>query len=402
LSRRAGPANLGQRTPTTILGGQAVTSAILSPLRITAVTVHVTRIPVRIRRRHGSGDVEGAVQNAILRLDTDAGITGWGDAAPWAVFTGTIEAAVAALHVYLRPLLLGADAARIEALLEAADHAVVGQPEAKAAMEMALFDIVGQASGLPVAELLGGRCRDDIPLSFSVADPDFDRDLDTVKRLYGEGLRLFKMKTGFAGHAMDLKRMERFRKEIPADAELRIDYNQGMNAYDAIRQLRDVEAFKPTFIEQPVPGHQRAALGEITRALDTPILADESVFTPSDALEVASRRLADLVSIKIMKHGGMMAGRKVSAICEAAGIVCYGGDMFETGIAHLAGTHMIAATPNIALGCEFYQATYFLERDLLAEPFPVKNGRVVVPRTPGLGIRVDEERLRHYAIQTLR
>lgn len=374
----------------------------MTPLKITGLTVYVTRIPVLIKRRHGSGDVEGSVRNAILKLETDAGITGWGDAAPWSVFTGTVEAAAAALHVYLRPVLVGADATRIEALMQAADHAVVGHAEAKAAMEMALFDVLGQVSGLPVAELLGGRCRDEIPLSFSVADPDFDRDIETVKRLYGEGLRLFKMKTGFAGHKADLERMTRFRREIPADAELRIDYNQGMVAHDAIRQLRDVEAFKPTFIEQPVPGHQRAALAEIARALDTPVLADESVFTPADALEVASRRMADLVSVKIMKHGGMLAGRKIASICEAAGIACYGGDMFETGIAHLAGTHMIAATPNISLGCEFYQATYFLERDLLAEPFPVRNGKVVVPRTPGLGVKVDEDRVRHYAEETLR
>jgi len=371
-------------------------------IKITAATVYITDIPVRLMRRHGSGDVAGSVKNAILKLETDAGITGWGDAAPWAVFTGTIEANVAALHVYLRPLLIGADPFRIEQLMHDADHAVVGHPEAKAALEMALFDIVGQASGLPVAELLGGRCRDDIPLSFSVADPDFDRDMEMVKRLYGEGLRLFKMKTGFAGHAADLKRMERFRKELPADADLRIDYNQGMLTHDAIRQLRDVEAFKPTFIEQPVPGHHRAALAEITRALDTPVLADESVFTPTDALLVASQRMADLVSIKIMKHGGMLAGRKVAAICEAAGITCYGGDMFETGIAHLAGTHMIAATPNISLGCEFYQAKYFLERDLLAEPFPIENGRVIVPRTSGLGIKVDEDRVKHYAVETLK
>ncbi len=255
----------------------------MKQIKITAMTVFVTDIPVRLMRRHGSGDVAGSVKNAILKLETDAGITGWGDAAPWAVFTGTIEANVAALHVYLRPLLIGADPHRIEALMAAADHAVVGHPEAKAAMEMALFDIVGQASGLPVAELLGGRCRDDIPLSFSVADPDVDRDMEMVKRLYGEGLRLFKMKTGFAGHAADLKRMERFRKELPSDAELRIDYNQGMDTHEAIRQLRDVEAFRPTFIEQPVPGHHRAALAEITRALDTPVLADESVFTPTDA-----------------------------------------------------------------------------------------------------------------------
>src|SRR4030095_7984216 len=296
-------------------------------------------------RRRGSGDGAGSVKNAILKLETDAGITGWGDAAPWAGFTGTIEANVAALQVYLRPLLIGGDPFRIEALMTEADHAVVGHTEAKAAKEMALFDIVGQASGLPVAELLGGRCRDDIPLSFSVADPDFDRDMEMVKRLYGEGLRLFKMKTGFAGHAADLKRMERFRKELPADAELRIDYNQGMLTHDAIRQLRDVEACKPTFIEQPVPGHHRAALAEITRALDTPVLADESVFTPTDALQVAAGRMADCVRLKIMKHGGMLAGRKISAICEAAGIACYGGDMFETGLARLARNPVVGRTP---------------------------------------------------------
>lgn len=374
----------------------------MNPIKISGLSVTITRIPVRIKRRHGSGDVEGSVRNAILKLETNAGIVGWGDAAPWSVFTGTVEAAAAALHVYLRPVLVGADPFRIEELMQAADHAVVGHSEAKAAMEMALFDIVGQASGLPVAELLGGRCRDEIPLSFSVADPDFDRDMETVKRLYGEGLRLFKMKTGFAGHRADLERMTRFRREMPEDAELRIDYNQGMVVHEAMRQLRDVEAFNPTFIEQPVPGNQRAALAAITQTLDTPILADESVFTPSDALLLASQRIADLVSVKIMKHGGMLAGRKVAAICEAAGIACYGGDMFETGIAHLAGTHMIAATPNISLGCEFYQATYFLERDLLVEPFPVRNGKVVVPRTPGLGIKVDEDRLRHYAEATFR
>ena len=371
-------------------------------LKIMALTVYVTEIPVRLVRRHGSGDVGGTVKNAIIKVETDGGITGWGDAAPWAVFTGTIEATAAALNVYLRPLLIGADPFRVEQLMADADHVVVGHPEAKAAMEMALFDIMGQASGLPVAELLGGRCRDSIPLSFSVADPDVDRDMAMVQRLYADGIRLYKMKTGFAGHAADLKRMERFRKELPADADLRIDYNQGMVTHDAIRQLRDVEAFKPTFIEQPVPGHHRAALAEITRALDTPILADESVFTPTDALHVAANRVADLVSIKIMKHGGMLAGRKVSAICEAAGIACYGGDMFETGIAHLAGTHVIAATPNISLGCEFYQAKYFLEQDLLAEPFPIENGRVIVPKTPGLGVKVDESRVNHYAIETLK
>ena len=103
--------------------------------------------------------------------------------------------------------------------------------------------------------------------------------------------------------------------------DLRVDYNQALAPFGAIKILRDVEQFAPTFIEQPVPGHHRAALAEITRALDTPVLADESVFTPTDALLVAANRMADLVSIKIMKHGGMLAGRKVAAICEAASVM---------------------------------------------------------------------------------
>src|ERR1700704_6899515 len=106
------------------------------------MTVFVTDIPVRLMRRHGSGDVAGSVKNAILKLETDAGLTGWGDAAPWAVVTGTIEANVAALHVYLRPLLIGADPHRIEELMAAADHAVGGHPQEKGAVEKGVFDIV--------------------------------------------------------------------------------------------------------------------------------------------------------------------------------------------------------------------------------------------------------------------
>ena len=174
-----------------------------------------------------------------------------------------------------------------------------------------------------------------------------------------------------------------------------------MDVFDAIVKLREIERFRPTFIEQPVPMEQIDALAEITRALDTPIMADESVFTPIDALKAASRRVVDLISIKIMKSGGMLRGKAVAAIAEAAGIPCYGGCMFETGIAHLAGTQFIAATPNFPLGCEFYQATYYLKEDVLAAPFPAKGGQVIVPEGPGLGIEVDEDRVRKFATDVL-
>ncbi len=372
----------------------------MTNIRINRISVFITQIPVRTVHSHGIGDMAGHSTNVILKLETDAGITGWGDAAPWAVFTGTAEANAAALHVYLRPLLIGADPLRVEWLLQQADRAVVHCAEAKAAMEMALFDIVGQALKTPVCNLLGGRVRDEIPLSFSIANPKLEEDLELAKQLYADGLRLFKMKTGFAGHREDLRRLEKLRAAIPTDAELRVDYNQGMQPYDAIRQLRDIEIFKPGFIEQPIPSAFVEALAEIARAIDTPIMADEAVFTLEDALRVIELRAADLVSIKIMKCGGMIRGKQIAGVAGAAGIAAYGGDMFETGISHMAGTHMIAATPNISLGCEFYQAKYYLAEDLLAEPFPIKNGKVQVPNTPGLGITVDHDKLKKYTVQS--
>ena len=366
-------------------------------LRISNVTIYSARLTARAVHSHGIGDV-AATTNIFLRLDTDGGITGWGEAAPWTVFTGSPEASAAALHVHLRPLLLGSDPFRIEALLTQADRTVVHCTEAKAAMEMALFDIVGKALGTPVCNLLGGRVRDEIPLSFSIANPDFDRDLDLVPQLYADGIRLFKVKTGFTAHAEDIRRLEKLRALLPPDVDLRVDYNQGMEPWDAIRRLRDIEAFRPTFIEQPVPAANIEALAAITEAIDTPIMADECVFSPSDALRVVSLRAADLISIKAQKSGGMLRGKEIGAIAAAGGLACYGGDMFESGLASTAGAHMIAATPNISLGCEFYQPNYYLTEDLLTQPFAVSNGKVQVPATPGLGVEIDEQRLRRYAL----
>ena len=140
----------------------------MSGITITGLSVFTVDIPVKTVRRQGSGDVSDKARIVVVKIDTDAGITGWGEAAPWPVFTGTAEASVAALHVHLRPLLIGADPFRIEWLLASADKTVVHCEEAKAAMEMALFDVMGKALKTPVYNLLGGAYRTEIPLSFSI------------------------------------------------------------------------------------------------------------------------------------------------------------------------------------------------------------------------------------------
>ncbi len=290
---------------------------------------------------------------------------------------------------------------QVEKHLTMADKIIVGHHEAKAALETAPLDITGQISGLSISELVGGCQRETIAMSFSVANPDFEKDLDDIAALHDDGVRLFKLKTGFGEHAFDVMRLGKLREQFGGEISLRIDYNQGLPAFDAVRRIRDLEAFSPTFVEQPVKRHERAALAEITRAVDVPIMADESVFGPREALLGAEMRLADIFSLKIMKSGGIRRALEVAAIARAAGIEVYGGCMFETGIAHAAGAHLMAAVPDLLLGCEFYMPTYYSRDDILIDSFPVRNGDVHVPTAPGLGVKVDPDRLAAYRTDLL-
>ena len=370
----------------------------MAELRITGLAVDVVRWPLKMKRRHGVGDIDELMPGAIVKISTDAGIVGWGEAAPWSVFTGTAEANATGIHHYLRPLLIGADPMKVATIMRALEKALVGHTEGKAAIEMALLDIAGKRLGVPVAQLLGGFYRSEVPLSISIANPDFDEDLAFAKERAREGVNIFKVKTGFASHAEDLHRLERLRGELPASVDLRVDYNQGLDPWNAIALIKDVEAFRPTFVEQPVKRDQRAAMAAITRAIDTPIMADESVFNPAEAVEMVRGEIADLVSIKIMKSGGIFRAREVAAIAEAAGITAYGGTMFEGGLAIAAGLHMVAATPNIALGAEFYTSTFVMGVDVLATPIRIEKGLTQVPTGPGLGVEIDEDAVRRISV----
>ena len=365
--------------------------------KIKEIKVHIINIPAKAVHSHGSGDVAN-INSVIVQITTDSGLTGWGEAAPWPVFTGTVEANAAALYTYIKPKIIGKNPLNVEAHLTMADNILVHCSEAKAALEVALLDIVGQTAKLPIVELFGGRHCSSIPLSFSVANQNFETDLEDISRLYNEGVRLFKLKTGFNEHSFDLMRLEKLRKIYEDKISLRVDYNQGLKAYNAIRILKDIESFKPEFIEQPVKKNEIEALAEITRVIDTPIMADESVFNPREAFIAAKMRVADIFSLKIMKSGGIRRAIEVASIARAAGISVYGGCMFETGIASTAGAHLMAAIPDLTLGCEFYMPTYYLQEDILCKPFQVNKGQVIIPTKPGLGVEVNLDVLSKYRV----
>jgi muconate cycloisomerase len=352
---------------------------------------------IRSARSQGSGAVSRAVRRVILCIRTRDGLTGWGEAAPWAPFGNTAETTLAALDGAVRPVLLGKNPAAIGSRMEECAHAIAFHPEAKAAVEMALWDIAGKRLGVPVHVLLGGAVRTEIPLSFSIADPDFAADLERAREMFARGHRILKVKTGYAAHAEDLRRLAMLRDHL-TDLDLRVDYNQALAPFDALRRLRDVEAFRPTFIEQPVPRGQERAMAALAAALDTPILADESIYTADEMLRAVRDGIADCVSIKLGKCGGIGPARAIDAIAAAAGWPTYGGTLWEGGIALAAAAQVLSTLPNLRLGCEFYLPGYALEQDVVADPLRTGGGVVRVPDGPGLGVSVDPGALEGLAI----
>jgi muconate cycloisomerase len=366
-----------------------MTQAVIDRIRLFLI-----ESPIKMARLQGVGNVKGSVKRVLVELTASDGVVGWGEAAPWEVFTGTAEAAFAAIDVYLRPHILGKPVKRVRDLTMALDRALVGHPEAKVAVEMAMLDVVGRSAGLSVADLLGGRVRDTIPLSFSIADPDLAADLERMRQMVPGGNVIYKVKTGVKPHREDMAHLEAMRTAFGDTIDLRIDYNQALKPFGAIGILRDVVQFAPTFIEQPVPRDNLAAMASFVAALDTPILADESCFDSRDLMEIIRLRAADAISIKLMKTGGLLKAQAVMALADAAGLPGYGGTLWEGGIGLAAGTQLIAATPGISLGCEFYMPHHVLTEDVLEERVANRDGHVVVPDGPGLGIQVSERSVR--------
>ena len=365
--------------------------------RIVGYTVWHCQVPVRSKRSHGIGTVSNHCEVVLLRLTLEDGTEGWGEAAAWAVFTGSPEASLAALDRYIRPHVLNRPLSERISIMEDARRSVAHCTEAKAALESALLDLEGRILGKPVAALLAEDIRTEVPLSVSLADPDFEQDKRLLEWLNEDGVGIVKLKTGFKDHAFDMQRLEYLRTRHP-DLDVRVDYNQGQTSNEAMRNVPEIARLNPTFIEQPVPAADFETMARLRALIDVPLFADESVFGPEDMARAIREEICDGVSIKVMKTGGPTRGMEVARLATSAGIMVYGGDMFETGIGHLPGLHLAAACKEMTLGCEFYQSRYYLVQDLLSAPLAQVRGNLVLPDGPGLGRTPDLDRIRQSSL----
>jgi muconate cycloisomerase len=339
----------------------------------------------------GPADVS---EHGLVFIDTDAGITGIGEIS--SVFSRRGRLLCRDVDELLAPALTGLDPFELTRIVALMDRLLSGTEPAKAGVEMALWDVLGKALGVPVYKLLGGKVRDTVPLSYSIPFGEPEEMAEFAQARAAEGFRTVKVKVG-QGADRDLAAVAAVRTAVGNGCRVRIDANMAWRtAKEAIWLIRKMERYDPELVEQPLPPRELDAMAEVRRNVGVPIMADESVWTPRDAMEVIRRGAADIVNVYVTESGGLQAASKTFALCELAGIPCMIGSMPEFGIGTAAQIHLGIAMTNLGYDSDTCGVLYH-EADLLKAPLRLAGGRALPPEGPGLGVEVDMAVVEHWS-----
>lgn len=365
---------------------------------IERVETQIVDLPLRRVQRFSR--LEANRQSSlIVRVMTKEGIEGIGESitpcGPW--WGGdSVESIKTTIDTYLAPLLLGRDAIASSAIMEDLDACVPANSFAKAGIEMSLLDCAGKVLNLPVHALLGGQLRDAMDVSWPLATGEAQADIEEAERMLAQRhARAFKIKMGFLPVDADLQRSVAIGRALEGRAKVRVDPNEAWDESTAARMLRPLEDAGIDVIEQPVARWNYGAMARLTQIARCAIMVDEGVRSNHDMMEVATRRAAGLVSLKIMKTGGLRATRAMAEIANAAGIPVYMGTFLETSIGAAANMQLAATLPELPYGGEV-TGPMLMAEDICIEPARYENYALQLPSGPGLGIALDEDRIKHY------
>ncbi len=337
-------------------------------------------------------------QYVLVRITDDSGHVGLGEASVTCVWSGETQAgAIALSHDVLAPLVVGADPADTEWISRRMDRAAFGNSFAKGAIEMALLDLQGQLLGVPVYKLLGGArgAADGIRLKFVVGAVEPDLAAQRARRMVDRGWKAIKVKVGRDPHPRaDVARLRAVREAIGPGTWLSVDANGGYSVEQAVWVAPHFEKLEVALFEQPTRRGDHEAMAEVRRRRGIPIMADESVFTPQDALDVIRHRAADVLSLYPGKHGGIRPTQQIAGLADAAGVPCTIGSNLEREVATAAMAHVTTCTANI--DCERFPGDLigplYYEQPLSAEPLHYEADRLWPPDKPGLGVKVRDNR----------
>jgi muconate cycloisomerase len=299
-----------------------------------------------------------------------------------------------AIDTYFAPLLVGADASHVPAIMAKLDKAIRDNRFAKCAVETALFDALGQRTGLPVSQLLGGRVRDSLPVAWTLASGDTGKDIDEAERMLAQRRHnIFKLKIGRRAVADDVAHVAAIKKALGDRAAVRVDVNMAWTELQAQHGLAALADAGCELAEQPVATTE--ALARLKGRYPIAVMADESLIGPASAFALARVAGADVFAVKIEQSGGLRAAQQVAAIADAAGIALYGGTMLEGAVGTVASAHVFATFRDLQWGTELF-GPLLLTEEILIQPLQYQDFQLAVPTAPGLGIALDEDRVQFF------
>ena len=354
-------------------------------MKITSVRLGRISVPLRTPFKTALRSVS-SVEDVIVEIHTDCGAVGCGEAPPTGAITGdTTGAIIGAIQDHIAKTIIGRDVDELEPLLQSVQKCIVGNSSAKAAVDMALWDLYGQLYNIPVYKLLGGGRKQIVTdITISVNDPD-TMVSDSLKAV-ARGYDCLKMKVG-VNPELDIARLSAVRNAVGKDIVIRIDANQAWTPKQAVKILNKMQelGLDIELVEQPVSAHDFVGLKYVTDRSYVPVLADEAVFSPENAMTILQMGAADLINIKLMKCGGIYNALKIASAAEVFGVECMIGCMLEAKISVNAAVHL-ACAKNIITKVD-------LDGPVLCSEDPILGGAVfdekiiTVSDVPGLGIQ---------------
>ncbi|WP_299535434.1 mandelate racemase/muconate lactonizing enzyme family protein [Ulvibacterium sp.] len=366
-------------------------------MKITKIETIVYGIPVK-----GFADAYTSFTRSdavLIKIHTDSGHIGIGEACAWEpeFYGETRESIESTILNYAAPKIIGKDPFDIGKIMMILDQNLARITCVKEGIDLALHDLVGKILDIPVYKLLGGKFRDKVPVGSEIGINTPQAMADNALRVLKEGIKVIKIK-GSDDMKLDVDRIKTVRAAVGDDVELRLDPNAAWDTIGSIRVMRAVEDCHLQLLEQPIPTWDLKGMAHIRNKIGIPVMADESIWTPQDAVKIYDYGAADLLNLKIAKTCGLHLGKKVEATAEALGLPCIAGTELEPGISAVAKIHIAASMRVHPIASEFTELTQ-VDGTILKQPLKVVDGCLEVPEGPGFGIEIDEGALEEYRIK---
>ena len=353
-------------------------------MKIDRIEIGEVAIPLRTPFKTASRTVD-AVNNILIRIVTDSGTAGYGEAPSTALITGETKASIReAIMQYIAPSIIGMEIFDLDTIMERLHASIVNNTSAKAAVDMAVYDLYAKTLGQPLYKVLGGAKRK-IETAHTISDNPIDEMVRGSLQAVQDGFSILNVNVGKRG-LKDVESLLDIRKAVGPGIRIRIEANQGWSPQDAVRIISMLEdkGMLAELVEQPVKANDLAGLKFVTQHVQTPIVADESVFSVKDALHIIQTQSADLINIKLMKTGGIYEALKICAVAETYGVDCMIGCMLESKVSISAAAHLAAAKNSITMVDFVWPSLFKMEA---YEGGPLFNGGMIkLGDANGIGI----------------